>query len=174
MVGYVYGPRLAKRGFSVVVKRLWKRAGLLWFLSVFFTLLFTACVLFFPESEKYSTLYARDEINFLYNTLLLRFSFGWTDFLGRYAWFMFSAPFALWFITRKMTWLVILVSGAVWFFFRHNAQLLPFSSWQIIFFIGIVVGYYFPSIERFYASLHSKIKKYILYNYISSGQHCYS
>lgn len=113
MVGYVYGPRLAKRGFSVVVKRLWKRAGLLWFLSVFFTLLFTACVLFFPESEKYSTLYARDEISFLYNTLLLRFSFGWTDFLGRYAWFMFFAPFTLWFITRKMTWLVILVSGAV-------------------------------------------------------------
>jgi hypothetical protein len=160
MVGYVYGPKILMATKSTFLK-LWKRAGLLWLLSVLFTLLFTIWALNFPDSEKYATLYSRDGISFLYNTFLLHFSFGWADFLSRYAWFMFLTPFALWLIAKRLAWIVALGSFVVWGIFRSTDQLLPFSAWQIIFITGTIIGYYFPSINRYFSNLPKKVQ-YIL------------
>jgi len=143
--------------------KLWKRAGLLWFLCVVFTLVYTVWALHYPESEKYATLYSREGLSFLYNTFLLRFSFGWADFLSRYAWFMFFAPFALWFIAKRMWWLVATGSIALWALFRHTEMLLPFSAWQIVFVAGIIIGYYFPIITRWVSQLPKQVK------FIASG-----
>lgn len=157
MVGYVYGPKILTKT-KETFKKLWKRAGLLWLLCVFFTLFYTAITLHFPDSEKFVTLYNRDGISFLYNTFLLRYSFGWTDFLSRYAWFMALAPFVLLLIAKRLHWLAALVSIGIWVFFRSTEQLLPFSAWQIIFVTGIFIGYYFPAIENFFTELPKRTR----------------
>lgn len=160
MVGYVYGPKILTKTKATFIK-LWKRAGLLWLLCIVFTLGYTAWVVHFPDSEKFATLYSRDQLSFLYNTFLLRFSFGWADFLSRYAWFMLIAPFALWLIAKNYWWVVMSISIGIWALFRHTPQLLPFSAWQIIFIAGIVVGFYFPSLQRFFRS-RTKMMRLIL------------
>lgn len=99
LVGYIYGPRLAT-SFWAATKKLWKRATLLYILSVIFTLSFTAIAVLLPEINTLPPLWPRDANHFLVNVLLGRYAYGWADFLPRYAFFMFTAPAILWLITR--------------------------------------------------------------------------
>lgn len=158
MVGYIYGPKILITT-KKVFKKIWKRAGLLYVLCVSFTLLYTAWALQDPDNPKYTTLYSKNDISYIYNTFLLRYSFGWADFLSRYAWFMFLAPFALWLIAKRKAWLVIAASVIVWFLLRTTELFLPFSAWQLVFVIGIVIGYYFNDIQNWFNSRSATIQR---------------
>ena len=165
MVGYVYGPKILTSTRQVFIK-IWKRAALLWLLCVLFTFIFTAWVLPYPESEKFQTLYSKDGLSFIINTLTLRFSFGWADFLARYAWFMLFAPFALWLIAKKLWWLVACISIAVWYLLRTDSFFYPFPAWQVVFMMGIITGYYFPQIEIWFRQLTSLTQKIIFHTVV--------
>jgi hypothetical protein len=151
LVGYLYGPKVLKDTKKVFIK-IWKRAGLLWFLATFFTIFFTAWGFLTPDSQTYLTLYEREGWRFLLNTFTLRYSFGWAEFLNRYAMFMLVAPFAVYLIAKGRAWIVAAVSFLVWFFLRETAFFLPFSAWQIIFFYAIILGFYLPHIEAWFKS----------------------
>ncbi len=152
LVGYLYGPRVLKDTKKVFYK-IWRRAGLLYVLAVFFTFFYTAWAVLEPNSAKYATLYSEGGVKFLYNTLLLRYAFGWADFLTRYAMFMLFAPFVVLLIARGKAWLVAIASVGIWFFLRDNVYLLPFSAWQLDFMLGIILGYYLPQIEAWFKHL---------------------
>lgn len=152
LIGYLYGPRVLKDTKKVFIK-IWKRASILWFLATFFTLLYTVWALTDPDGVKYTTVYGREAWRFLANTFLLRYSFGWAEFLNRYAMFMLFAPFAVWLIAKGRAWIVALGSFLVWLFLRKTEFFLPFSSWQIVFFFGIILGFYLPHIEALFKSL---------------------
>ena len=156
LVGYIYGPRLAK-SFWGATKKLWKRAWLLYSLSVVFTMVFTAIALH-AHSSALPPLWPRDGFSFLYNTLLGRYAYGWTDFLPRYAVFMLISPAILWLITRGKAWIVALASITAWALFHTTAALLPFSSWELIFIPAIIVGYYLPHIEAFVAKCSRRVR----------------
>lgn len=152
LVGYLYGPKVLKET-KKVFKKIWKRAFLLYALTVFFTFLYTAWAVLEPESSKYATMWAGSPLEFIRKTLTLRYTFGWADFLARYAVFMFYAPFAVWLIAKGKAWIVAAASIAVWFFFRHTDILLPYSAWQVIFMLSIILGYYLPHIEAWFRDL---------------------
>jgi len=156
LVGYIYGPRL-KKSFKSATKKLWKRAWLLYSLSIVFTLVYTTITLY-SHSSALPPIWQRDGVSFIYNVLLARYSYGWTDFLPRYAVFMFVAPFVLWFITRGKAWIVATVSVAVWALFHTTPLLLPLSSWELIFIPAMIVGYYLPTIEQTVKQLPSKLR----------------
>jgi hypothetical protein len=149
LVGYLYAPRMLKDTKKVFMK-IWKRAGLLYCLATFFTLFYTAWASLDPHSPVYQTLYTRDPLRFLVDTLTLRYAFGWAEFLNRYAVFMLLAPFAVWLVAKGRAWIVALVSLAVWFFLRETERFLPFSPWQLVFMYGIILGYYLPHIEAWF------------------------
>jgi hypothetical protein len=149
LVGYLYAPRVLKDTKKVFMK-IWKRAGLLYCLATFFTLFYTAWASLDPHSPVYQTLYTRDPLRFLVDTLTLRYAFGWAEFLNRYAVFMLLAPFAVWLVAKGRAWIVALVSLAVWFFLRETERFLPFSPWQLVFMYGIILGYYLPHIEAWF------------------------
>lgn len=96
----------------------------------------------------------------------LVYSFGWADFLTRYAVFMALAPLALWLIAKGKAWLVAAASIAVWFFLRDVPLFLPFSAWQIVFVAGIVFGFYLPRIEAWFRSIASRQKKILYYSLV--------
>ena len=96
---------------------------------------------------------------FLTQVFTLRYSFGLADFLSRYAVFMAIAPLALWLIAKRKTWIVGAVSVLVWATLRGTDGLAPFSGWQIIFFAGLVLGYYYPQIKKYIRSMKTKTKK---------------
>ncbi len=157
LVGYIYGPRLA-RSFKKAAKGLWKRAFLLYSLSVVFTLLFTAIAVTVNDPAL-PAIWARSGESFLLNTLLTRYSYGWTDFLPRYAVFMAIAPFLLWLIVKGRAWIVAAGSAAIWLLFHNTAFLLPFSSWEIIFIPSMILGYYLPAIQNWGATLTTRTRK---------------
>lgn len=155
LVGYIYGPRMV-RSFKRAAKGLWKRALLLYSLGVVFTLIFTAIAVV-TQSAALPALWPRSGESFLLNTFLGRYTYGWTDFLPRYAVFMAVAPFLLWLIVKGKAWIVAAGSIAMWVLFHQTPLLLPFSSWEIIFIPGMIVGYYLPTIQQWIASLPQRM-----------------
>lgn len=152
LVGYLYGPKVLKET-KKIFKKIWKRAALLYGLSVFFTLFYTVWALLEPESSKHATMWAGTPFEFFRKTFMLTYTFGWADFLSRYAIFMLFAPFAVWLIAKGRAWVVAITSAAVWFFFRHTDIFLPYSAWQVIFMFSIILGYYLPHIESWFRYL---------------------
>ena len=157
LVGYIYGPRMLK-SFKNTTKKLWQRAFLLYALSVVFTLTYTAIAVSFPHLTGLPPLWPRDADSFLLNTLLGRYAYGWADFLPRYAVFMLVAPILLWLIVRGKAWVVAGASVVVYALFHQTPLLLPFSSWEIIFIPGIIIGYYLPALESRFANLRPAVK----------------
>lgn len=158
LVGYIYGPRIL-RATKTVFKKLWKRALSLYLLSVFFTILYTAWAILTPDTPKFEMIYDQGTLKYTYNTLTMRYAFGWADFLNRYAVFMLAAPLALWLIAKGRSWIVVIASISVWALLRKTELLLPFSAWQIVFFLGIVIGYYLPLIEKTVAGWSRKVQQ---------------
>jgi hypothetical protein len=158
LVGYIYGPRMMQ-SFKKTTVKLWKRAFLLYGLSVVFTLFYTAIAVHSSQAAGLPPLWAKGEGSFLLNTLLARYSYGWTDFLPRYAVFMAVAPFLLWLITRGKAWIVAGFSISIWALFHTTAILLPFSAWGVIFFLGMIIGYYLPQIETWAKNLPATIRR---------------
>lgn len=159
LVGYIYGPKILEHSRHTI-KRLWKRAGLLYILSVSLTILFATAAYLLPESAVRLAVWDRSIGSFLLNTFTLRYSFGWTDFLARYSLFMLFAPVVLWLVAKHKTLLVAVASVGIWFFLRQNDLFLPFSAWQIIFVFGIIIGYHLPAIEAWFKALPKTVKKW--------------
>lgn len=158
IVGYLYAPRILKET-KKVCKKILKRAALLWFLATFFTLFYTAWATLDPNNPIYQTIYGRESWQFLLDTFTLRHAFGWAEFLNRYALFMLFAPLAVWLIAKGRAWMVAVASFIIWFFLREVDRFLPFSAWQIIFFYGIIIGYYLPHIESWFRGLRPRIQR---------------
>ena len=60
---------------------------------------------------------------------------------------MFVAPLAVWLIAKHHAWLVAFVSVVTWALFGHATGWQIFTAWQVVFMIGIIIGFYLPQIE---------------------------
>lgn len=160
LVGYIYGPRVLKKTKSTV-QQLVRRAGWLYLLSISFTTLYTILTLFLPPETIRSQYLHADIWQFLYQTLTLQFTYGWADFLSRYAVLMAFAPLAIWLIAKGRAWLVAALSVAIWVLWR-DSTFSHFTAWQIVFFIGMIIGYYLPVIETWFTTHLSQNKRRIL------------
>ncbi|HKX23653.1 MAG TPA: OpgC domain-containing protein [Candidatus Saccharimonadales bacterium] len=155
LVGYVYGPRMVRNVLGTA-KRMWKRAFLLYALTVLLTFLFVwwgnnSNILFVKEG-----LWTQPALGeFLYKTLTLQYYYGWADFLPYYALFMAWAPIALYAIIRGKAWAVLGISGALWLFRGGSFEM----SWQILFMGSMVAGWYLPAIEAKARSLAPMVQK---------------
>lgn len=161
LVGFIYGPRILKSTKQVIIK-IWKRAAVLYLLAIFFTLFYTAWAVLFPGTTGSIAIYSREQSQFLFDVLTLDYTYGWADFLTRYAVFMVFAPFAVWAVAKGRAYIVAIYSFIVWILFRDVDSMLPFASWQVIFMYGIIIGYYLPHIEQTFLSLTRNKRKLAL------------
>lgn len=147
LVGYIYGPRIIN-SLKSSVKKIWKRAGLLYILSVVFTLAYTVWALLLPEGYPRAIPLESSFLDITIKTLTLQYQFGWADFLARYAVFMAIAPLFVWLVAKRFAWIVLPASAAVWFFWRDVPILQFYTAWQLLFTVGIVLGFYLPTLEK--------------------------
>lgn len=56
-------------------------------------------------------------------------------------------------------WIVAIASVAVWALLRKTEMFLPFSAWQLVFFLGVIVGYYLPTIEKTVLGWSKKVQR---------------
>lgn len=158
LVGLVYRRRIAE-GMKFIFKKMWRRAIVLYVGAVFLTLLFTALAFYlnrpdikqgFPEILNWPDTIAQ--------TLLLQYEFGWADFLSRFAILMFLAPFAFYLLTKGKWWVLLALSFIVWKFRGVSFML----AWQIIFMVGMIIGYYWQELQARAASLTPKVRKGVI------------
>ena len=164
VVGLIYGPKMLQNT-SKTIKRVWRRALLLYGLSVGFTLLFTAWgkLMISHEGLKEGISTGTSNFEILLSALKLEYIYGWVDFLALYAVFMFIAPFAIYLTVKGKWWVVIGGSVVAWFALKGFDMRF---GWQIFFMPAIVVGYHVHTLEHKLESLSLKSKNML---YMLSG-----
>lgn len=172
LLGIIRGRKLLDKPFRVAATLMLNRGVQLYITSIVLMLLFTFIGWFFignpglkpgirpPDQPLYEILLGAFSLQYLY---------GWADFLRLYAIFIIMAPLALW-LLRKGKW-YILIAGSIglWALFplaytstTRSAELLMPLSWQLIFFIGLTIGFYWPVIQKWWDNLSKKMRLSIL------------
>lgn len=151
MIGLVRGRGNAKLPLWTVTKKLWWRAFVLYSWMIITALLSLVIVSFWhrsytPFPPGYDSYSATTTMGAILETVTLRGTFGWSVFLVQYAVYLFFAPAFVYALRKKLWWLGLLISGAVWVYGFGDEQFL--LSWQFLFFIGATVGYYYPDLQK--------------------------
>lgn len=98
----------------------------------------------------------------------LQYLYGWADFLRLYAIFLVMSPLALWLLRIGKPLLLLLGSAGLWALYPvahaytgNSAELLMPLSWQLIFFTGLTIGFYWPNIQSWWKGLSRNMKRRI-------------
>jgi hypothetical protein len=157
VLGMVRGAKLLDKPFSIAAKLLLKRSFQLYVTSVILVILFTLIGWLFINNPglKYGILEPVGAIGELvWKAVTFQYLYGWADYLRLYAIFIFLSPLALW-LLRKGQWVILLLASVIiW-------ALYPFSpfptgefsqpiSWQLIFFGGFTIGFYWNQIRSWW------------------------
>ncbi len=148
ILGIIRGRKLIAKPFKHVASLLWKRSLQLYITSIVLTFLFTAIGQFFVDDPGLKSGIFTDWSQwwkYVTDVLLLRLTYGWADFLRYYAIFLFFAPFALWLLRKGYWYMLAGISLIVWSIYPHlplEQGIFQPVSWQLIFFLGLIVGYY--------------------------------
>lgn len=167
ILGIIRGRKLLNQPFRVVAKLLWKRSLQLYITSIILTFLFTFVGQFFIGNTGLKYGIFTDWTHWwelLWHTINLSYTYGWADFLRFYAIFLFFAPLALWLLRKGWWYVVATVSIAVWSLYPvlpDNPVIAQPFSWQLIFFAGLMIGFYWEKIAATWRSLSSTLRKTI-------------
>lgn len=167
VLGIVRGRKLLNKPFKVAAKLLWTRAFQLYLTSIVLTFLFTFIGQFFIGNPGIKYGIFTDWAHWwdlLYKTVTLSYTYSWADFLRMYAIFIFFAPIALWLLRKGWWYIMLAISVAVWSLYPLLPQdpiiAQPFS-WQLLFFTGLTIGFYWEKILATWRSLSIKLRKTI-------------
>ena len=157
LIGMVYRRRLAL-GTKYIFKKMWVRAATLYVVGVGLTFLFLGWVDIGNHAPIKDTLPTPLPWGHLAEqALLMRFTYGWADFLVRFAILMLIAPFVFYLVSKGKWWLALAGSLAVWAFRGQGFTL----AWQLIFNLGIIIGYHWNTIEAWFNNLRQKRRSQI-------------
>jgi hypothetical protein len=170
ILGIVRGSKLMEVPFRKVARLLLSRGFQLYVTSIVLTFIFTLVAWrFFMDTPglKYDVAPPNTPIwQLIWDTVTLRYFYGWADYLRLYAVFLFVSPLMMWLLRRGWWYVGLLMSVGVWLLFpdpqiatgmeQERAQLL---SWQLIFFIGMTIGFYWNKLQETWASLSRNIRR---------------
>ncbi|MBX4201772.1 OpgC domain-containing protein, partial [Candidatus Saccharibacteria bacterium] len=157
LVGMVYKRKLS-HGMKYIFKKMWTRAAELYIASVILTLTYAFIVArtnhFYIKQGLPNPV---DWSHIVTQTLLLRFDYGWADFLNRFAILMLIAPVVFYFIAKGRWKLVLFGVISAYLLRRDNFTL----GWQILFNIGMLIGFYWEAINSWWRKLNANRKTII-------------
>lgn len=157
MIGMVRGRKMVNLPIVEVFRKCWRRALTLYLWGVGLSISFSLLALYLKDNIGLKGGYFEGTLgNFLLQTLTLRFSYGWADFLGFYAVYLFFAPIAILLLRKKLWHSVLLASFAVWL-----STTTMMGGWQIIFFSGLVAGFHKEELEDFIRSKSARLKRVV-------------
>jgi hypothetical protein len=161
MLGMVRGRKMVNQKFNLVLEKCWSRALKLYFWAIGLSFGFSALAKIFvnnPGLKDIEKVYP-DNLSLVKDTLLLKFNYGWADFLGFYAIFLLIAPLAIWMLRKKLWHILLGLSLVVWILGTGmKSDLIVVQSWQILFFGGMIIGFYRKEIEAWISRLQPKVK----------------
>jgi hypothetical protein len=167
--GLTLGMVTARESWAVASRRVLSRALVLYRTAVIMTLgfgllgAFTA-VQFWGNNESNRPLFdwiRNSPLEFLTNVLTLRTGTSGQEILILYVVYMVVAPVALFFLMRRMGWLVVLGIAAVYVAHLLQPAIFkqPFATyfepyeWHTLFFGGLVLGFHRKDVVNFFAKI---------------------
>ncbi|NEV64314.1 OpgC domain-containing protein [Thiorhodococcus minor] len=185
VVGLVYRRRMERDGLREATRLLWRRAWQLYQVNLFVIAsiallgLIPAVDVFElthwtnPWSGESFPLYPAAGTawwDYLVRIALLRIGPHQFQVIGLYVLLMACAPLALYLAGRRLTWVVLLLSWGA-YALNHYLQLrvtgaryeyaFPSLTWQLLFFHGLLIGYYRDRTLEFLASTASRWLVYL-------------
>jgi hypothetical protein len=170
VLGIVRGQKLIDKPFKFVTKLLLKRAAQLYLTAVILVILFTLLGWWFfmnypglkvgilPPSTSLPELIGR--------SLTFNYIYGWADYLRLYAIFLLASPIAMWLLRKGLWHVLFIASFAIWLLFPFDPKLpdaaqemLQPLSWQLIFFGGLTIGFYWNKITVWWQRIKPAIQK---------------
>ncbi len=165
LIGMMYKRRL-HLGMRFIFKKMWSRAVQLYVAGVGFTFLYLGWV----ELTNHAPI--KDSLpsplpwhHIIEQALLMRFTYGWADFLVRFAILMFFAPFVFYLVAKRKWWLALAGIWTVWIFRGQGFTL----AWQLIFNLGILLGFYWQPLQRRFRSLNSRARSVIKRSFLTAA-----
>ena len=172
LLGVIRGRKLVDKPFKVPAMLMLSRGAKLYVTSIVLMLLFTFIGWFFLDNAGLKPGIRPMDQPFheiLLGALSLQYLYGWADFLRLYAIFIIMSPFALWLLRKGKWYILTAISIGLWALFpiaftntSHSAELLMPLSWQLIFFAGLTIGFYWSTIQSWWQSLSKKVRAFIL------------
>ncbi|MGH7157221.1 MAG: OpgC domain-containing protein [Candidatus Saccharimonadales bacterium] len=149
LIGMMYKRRL-HLGMKFIFRKMWKRAAQLYVAGVGLTLIFLSWVEFTHHAPIKDALPSPFPWHHdIVQALLMRFTYGWADFLVRFAILMLVAPVVFYVIAKGKWWLALGGIVIAWFFRGQSFTL----AWQLIFNGGILIGFYWQNTEKKFRAL---------------------
>lgn len=167
LIGIIRRSDIAKAGYTFAVRRMVSRGFKLYIAAVLLTFLY---LLIATATTSAGISGAKNGLNLdppiltmVWRVLTLQYSYGWADFLSYYAAFMLTAPIVLGLLYKRLWWVVAIISLGIWVL-RWSGDfgfLNPFLQWQVYFFCGSIIGYYWNELTNFFRSLRVRFQKRI-------------
>ena len=152
-MGMVHNRTINVKGVRAMFEKVFGRAWLLYALTVVLTIAFAAVstALGAPYVEQQTPAHGR--LDFAVSVLTFHRTYSLTDILVLYTLLVLMAGPALWLIARGYTGLVVAASVTAWAVEQLWPERVPraweivdggfpFSAWQLMFFMGLVIGFH--------------------------------
>lgn len=175
VLGIVRGRKLLEKPFVVGAWLLLKRGLQLYITYAILTLFFTLIGLWFFANNPgvKAGLISPDTslLGMIWQVLSFQYLYGWADYLRLYCIFLFISPLVLLLLRKKLWWLVLLVSTAVFTFspspdYPANILTQPYH-WQIIFFGGMVIGFHWQDLVTFWQRQSHQLRLWTITTVVS-------
>ena len=178
VLGIVRGSKLINEPMRKVTKLLLKRGFQLYVTAVVMILLFTFIGwLFYMNNPGIKPGILPSDTNIwvlLWQTFSFQYFYGWADYLRLYAIFLFISPLVFWLLRKGKWYIVALMSFLVWLTFPNDPSVAPGVqeylqplSWQVLFFGGVMIGFYWPRIVKIWNNFKQPIKRFAVISLLS-------
>jgi hypothetical protein len=168
VLGIVRGSKLIDKPFKDVTKLLFQRSLQLYLTTITLVILFTILgwTLFMNyPGLKYGIMQPINIPDLLWQSISLQYFYGWADYLRLYAVFIFVSPLAMWLLRRGLWYILIILNVVIWLTFPtdpnipdHIQESLQLVSWQLIFFGGMTLGFYWNQLTTWWLKLSSSLR----------------
>jgi len=158
VMGTVYLNVIRREGMNAMLRKVLKRAGFLYLLTVGLTIVF-ALISYLMNSAWSQTMTPTRPLEFLLSVSTLHRSYPVTDVLLLYTLLVFAAPPLLYLLATGRTRIALAGAWGLWLLWQISPADVqfpwnvvdggfPFAAWQLPFAMGVIIGYHRDRIAR--------------------------
>ncbi len=158
VMGTVYLNVIRREGMNAMLRKVLKRAGFLYLLTVSLTILF-ALQSYLMDTAWSRTMTPTRPLEFVLSVLTMHRSYPVTDVLMLYTLLVFAAPPFLYLLGTGRTRIALAGAWGLWVLWQISPAAVqfpwnavdggfPFAAWQLPFAMGVIIGYHRDRIAR--------------------------
>lgn len=178
VLGIVRGAKLIDQPLQRVARLFLKRGAQLYLTSIILAALFTLIGWWFYMDYpglKFGIMPPNTNLfEAVWKLVTFQYLYGWADYLRLYCLFLLFSPLAMWLLRRGWWYIVLAASIGVWLLFPRDPT-LPDAiqeywqplAWQLIFFSGLTIGFYWPKIVTWWQNLSAGLKRGLTVSVVS-------